>query len=401
MQFSFACFLLFLVTGFVSTEKQCRMPNGYVGECKLLKKCKPLYDLNKKRVKSEQELLYLRQSSCGVTSSFQQLICCPPEVQWTNFKDIKPVILKEIMEYNTDFKETPKVDTGTGLRYSNDEKNDKVEKHKEDTKYPPDFPMQNDKSCGKDFSNANRIKGGGAAAVDQFPWLVLLEYENGQTLCGGSLITKKFILTAAHCIKRTSEPKFARLAEYNTSSYPTDYVETDGGGIDEVTVEIIPIEKNLAHPNYTRLYVHHDIGLSKLKRDAVLGDFIRLICLPTQDFRIDFKSRVTFTVAGWGSDGNKFSDVKKYVTVPYVPAKECQASFSLNRIIEAQICAGGREGEDSCSGDSGGPLMYEHGTTYVAIGIVSYGLGRCGTDNTPAIYTYVYSYLDWLRNNMV
>ncbi|CAK1589513.1 unnamed protein product [Parnassius mnemosyne] len=326
-------------------------------------------------------------------------ICCPPEVQWTNFKDFKPVMLKEIAEYETEFKEKPNVSTGVGLRSNKD---DKVEKHIEETTYPPDNFMQNDESaCGKDFSNNNRIIGGGAAAIDEYPWLVLLEYENGDTLCGGSLITKKFILTAAHCIKRSSEPKFARLAEYNTSSYPTDYVETDGGGLDEITVEIIPIEKNLAHPNYTRLYVHHDIGLSKLKRDAVLGDFIRLICLPTQDFRKDFKGEVNFTVAGWGSDGKKFSDVKKYVKVPYVPTKECRASFTFNSIIESQICAGGRENEDSCSGDSGGPLMYEHGDTYIAIGIVSYGLGRCGTDNTPAIYTYVYSYLDWLKDNMV
>lgn len=63
---------------------------------------------------------------------------------------------------------------------------------------------------------------------------------------------------------------FARLSEYNTTTYPTDFVKVENR-IVNITVERISIEKNIAHPNYSKLYIHHDIGLSKLSRDPVLG----------------------------------------------------------------------------------------------------------------------------------
>lgn len=111
---------------------------------------------------------------------------------------------------------------------------------------------------------------------------------------------------------------------------------------------------------------------------------------------------MNFTVAGWGSDGSQFSEVKKHVRVPYVSIDQCRDRYPLNRLIDNQICAGGNRGEDSCSGDSGGPLMYElEDNTYIAIGVVSYGYRECGTVNVPAVYTYVYEYLDWIKSNMI
>ncbi|CAH2057802.1 unnamed protein product, partial [Iphiclides podalirius] len=394
------CFLLFFLTGFVSTYKQCGMPGGNLGECRLLKECKPLYELNRKRGKTEHELLYLRQSQCGTTSSFQILFCCPLEPLWGNFKDFKPVLFNEIINYDTVLKEKvstndkkPNTNSDIDFRNTNEERNDTTTRPKEN-------PSAAITECGKDYSNPNRIIGGGPTAIDQYPWLVLLEYENLTTLCGGSLITTRYVLTAAHCIRRAVPPKFARLAEYNTTSFPTDYVEVDGGGMDEITVDRVPIEKSIAHPNYSRAHLHHDIGLSKLSRDAELGDFIRLICLPTEDFMRGFREPMNFTVAGWGNDGVKSSEVKKHVKVPYVETQKCQMFYALRRITDGQICAGGNLNEDSCSGDSGGPLMYESGTTFVAVGVVSYGPIQCGTEHVPAVYTYVYSYLDWLRENM-
>lgn len=66
-------------------------------------------------------------------------------------------------------------------------------------------------------------------------------------------------------------------------------------------------------------------------------------------------------------------------------------------IKKSQICAGGFNGKDSCSGDSGGPLMMTpNGTVWYASGIVSYGLG-CGREGWPGVYTNIPSYSNWIR----
>ncbi|XP_013168736.1 PREDICTED: venom protease-like [Papilio xuthus] len=405
MQFQLSYFVLvFYLTEFINADKQCRMPNGNTGECMIMKKCKPLYELNRKRTKTNDELLYLRQSLCTVTSGFKQVICCPPESQWSDFDGIiKPVLYEEFKIDDIVTKEKPVTINDNGIELdTRGTKDDRDPPNNTNQDNISKVPIEDDTDCGKDTSNANRIIGGGPAAIDQYPWLVLLEYARGVTLCGGSLISSRFVLTAAHCLREDNLPIFARLAEYNTTSYPTDYVETDGGGVDSITVEIVAIERSIRHPNYTRAYHHHDIGLSKLKQAVTFTEFIRTICLPTLDYRKTFTLPLNFTVAGWGSDGSKFSDVKKHVRIPYVPNDQCRQSYPLNRIVDSQMCAGGRRGEDSCSGDSGGPLMYElEDNTYVAIGVVSFGYRECGTENIPAIYTYIYQYLNWIKDNMI
>lgn len=61
-----------------------------------------------------------------------------------------------------------------------------------------------------------------------------------------------------------------RLAEYNTTSYPTDYVETEGGGEEIITIVVIPVEKVKPHPKYAKVERNHinDIGLVKMDRNA-------------------------------------------------------------------------------------------------------------------------------------
>lgn len=73
-------------------------------------------------------------------------------------------------------------------------------------------------------------------------------------------------------------------------------------------------------------------------------------------------------------------------------------------VNENQVCGGGVEGEDSCNGDSGGPLMVvkEGGTPrWFVIGIVSYGALSCGGDKVPAIYTRVSAYLPWILDKLM
>lgn len=70
-----------------------------------------------------------------------------------------------------------------------------------------------------------------------------------------------------------------------------------------------------------------------------------------------------------------------------------------------QMCVGGIIGEDSCGGDSGGPLMKvlsdeRPPPKYYLIGIVSFGAKACGASRTPAIYSRIAAYTTWILDNI-
>ena len=91
------------------------------------------------------------------------------------------------------------------------------------------------------------------------------------------------------------------------------------------------------------------------------------------------------------------------VEVPVVTNQRCATAFRQLAVIGPnQMCAGGEDRRDSCRGDSGGALMAvnETGPPYRAIGLVSFGMKRCGTKNVPAVYTRVGPYLNWIMDNI-
>lgn len=66
-------------------------------------------------------------------------------------------------------------------------------------------------------------------------------------------------------------------------------------------------------------------------------------------------------------------------------------------LIESQLCAGGKKNQDSCSGDSGGPLMLYRNGVYYAAGIVSFGVG-CGREGWPGVYTNIPNFVSWIES---
>ncbi|CAG5030896.1 unnamed protein product [Parnassius apollo] len=71
LRFKVTLIVVIISIGSSYAHQKCRMPNGYTGECQYLDNCKPLLDVNNKKIKTEEELLYLRESSCGTTSNFR------------------------------------------------------------------------------------------------------------------------------------------------------------------------------------------------------------------------------------------------------------------------------------------------------------------------------------------
>ncbi|XP_063533793.1 phenoloxidase-activating enzyme-like [Cydia strobilella] len=273
------------------------------------------------------------------------------------------------------------------------------------TSFPPE---PNKGCCGRDVSDADRIIGGKTTEIDQFPWTVLLnsKFTNGRTTtefsCGGSLISARYVLTAAHCLydetSRLSDVEIY-LAEYDKRTFPRDCMISPGEGRRCIENIAMRAEDVVLHPQYDDARLQNDIALIRLRGTAPYTDYIRPICLPQINVDSPDFSNLPLSVAGWGRNGRYRSDVKQSTVVNLVPQGECKRHYP--HLTRRHLCAAGHTGEDTCKGDSGGPLMMLHRGKYFVAGIVS---GKradspCGSQ-VPSLYTNVYNYLDWIRANI-
>ncbi|KAL7736890.1 hypothetical protein ACLKA6_008770 [Drosophila palustris] len=233
------------------------------------------------------------------------------------------------------------------------------------------------------------------------PWMALLKFrtrfDTEEFTCGGTLIHKNWILTAAHCFNNQILLS-VRLGEHNTTS-ETDCVRRRGRDICAPPVENFEIDRVFLHEQYSTGSAHNDIALVKLKSEAKITESIRPICLPVNEtIQRNVETLERFYIAGWGKTENETSsEVPLETIVTARKRSSCQASFT-REIVPTQICAGDR-GRDSCNGDSGGPLVFvdvfKGQQRFVQFGIVSFGSSTCG-DGNPGVYTNVGSYTPWI-----
>ncbi|XP_037300120.1 phenoloxidase-activating enzyme isoform X2 [Manduca sexta] len=367
------------------TDKlSCTTPDGKKGQCVNIITCSNLSDLLKE-MNDTVKLNYLKSSKCAGPQDYS--VCCGP-----------------------------RPNLGMTLQKSCAERVSALPPHEEE-----------DGCCGVDNFEENKLlaTGGNQTFIDQYPWLVVIEYEHpiekNKLMCGGALISGKYVLTAAHCVTgailKEGTPKYVRLGEYNTTNKGPDCFRLSDHELDCTEDMILaPIEEIIVHPKYDRFDPHkrHDIALIRLKIYAPYTDFIRPICLPKVDYALSPPLNFTFFVAGWGlyfeNKTKQFrkSEVKLHVEVPYVVRDQCQTAVRSLKGAEnivfrsGQICAGGVSGKDACRGDSGGPLMYlsREGWKFEVVGLVGAGASICGQAGIPGVYTYVYEYLPWIRQNM-
>ncbi|XP_055544670.1 serine protease snake-like [Wyeomyia smithii] len=244
------------------------------------------------------------------------------------------------------------------------------------------------------------IVDGEAAKSREFPHMALIGYGTAPAihyLCGGSLVSDRFVLTAGHCV--------------NTIEYgPASTVRLGELALDSSNDEAFPEDFNIAelipHPEYKQTSQYNDIALVKLERKVIFSPYIRPICLPTKS---DLNNKRAIAT-GWGTIGygEATSPVMLKVVLEMFNYDECAKNFEANRRLQdglkrdSQICAGSRNSsKDTCQGDSGGPLQIYNDQnvycTYTIIGITSFGK-YCGLAGSPAVYTRVYQYISWIEN---
>uniref|UniRef100_A0A3B5MD65 Coagulation factor IXa n=1 Tax=Xiphophorus couchianus TaxID=32473 RepID=A0A3B5MD65_9TELE len=234
-----------------------------------------------------------------------------------------------------------------------------------------------------------RIVGGRSAAPGEIPWQVgLIAKPSGQLFCGGSILSERWVITAAHCLKEASGSFSVRVGEHNTQI-------TEGR---EQDYEVL--EKH-AHPRYnaTLNTYNHDIALLYLKDPISFSAMVRPICIgPMAFIEALMKQPSPATVSGWGR--TRFlgftSNILQKIEVPFIDQTECKKS-SNERITPVMFCAGFYNvAKDACQGDSGGPHAKSYRDTWFLTGIVSWG-EECAKEGKYGVYTRVSVYYSWIK----
>jgi secreted trypsin-like serine protease len=227
-----------------------------------------------------------------------------------------------------------------------------------------------------------RIVGGTAVPNGKYPFMAALLDKRrpgdafDELFCGGTLIDKDSVLTAAHCLVNPKPDKLQVVIGR------TALTQNRG--------QLRSVSRRFIHPRYNRN--GYDAAVLKLSR-PVQG--IKPIKLATAKQNNLEKPGHILATAGWGVVKQRPGpfDIRTFrmheVSVPVVSdsrAKRTYQSQGLKYSPSLDVAAG-KKGNGSCFGDSGGPLFDSGSRTQV--GITSYGAGRCGQAGYPAVYTEV------------
>ncbi|XP_026711390.1 vitamin K-dependent protein C-like isoform X3 [Athene cunicularia] len=222
------------------------------------------------------------------------------------------------------------------------------------------------------------------------PWQIMLQNIKGRFLCGGVLIHPSWVLTAAHCTEAQEGIK-VRLGKFHRFRTEPDE-------------QTIWVDKHVSHKNYTKTTSDNDIAMLHLAEPVIYNKYALPICLPTRDLAEQELTRTgkQMVVTGWGSTTDvkqNFSTLLSYIQIPMVPRNEC-AQAMRSAISDNMLCAGSLgDRKDSCSGDSGGPMITKYKDTWFLVGLVSWGEG-CGRKEKFGVYTKVSQYLEWIQHHI-
>ncbi|KAH8302042.1 hypothetical protein KR044_002003 [Drosophila immigrans] len=236
---------------------------------------------------------------------------------------------------------------------------------------------------------AGRITKGETAARNQFPYQVgLLLYVNGGAAwCGGSLISDRYVLTAAHCTDSLTTGVDVYLGAWDRTNKKED-------GQQIVFVE----NKNVVvHPKWDASLLLNDISLIKLPVAIEFNANIQPVKLPVKSNTYNTYAGQQAIASGWGKTSDSAAgatDILQYISVPIMNNSGCSPWFG-GVVVDTNICIKTTGGTSTCNGDSGGPLVAAE--TGELIGATSFGIALGCEVGWPGVFTRVTSYLDWIE----
>ncbi|XP_070118497.1 transmembrane protease serine 11B [Equus caballus] len=251
-----------------------------------------------------------------------------------------------------------------------------------------DAEMLTNNCCGRRLTNSiiagNRIVNGKNALAGAWPWQASMQWK-GQHHCGASLISSRWLLSAAHCFSKKN----------NSEDWTVNF-----GAIVNRPHMTRKVQNIIFHENYSKPGVHDDIALVQLAEEVSFTKYVRRICLPEAKMKLSDNDSVVVT--GWGTlyMNGPLPVILQQASVKIIDNKVCNAPHALAGLVtDTMLCAGFMSGEaDACQNDSGGPLAYpDSRNIWHLVGIVSWGEG-CGKKNKPGVYTRVTAYRDWITS---
>ncbi|XP_019538834.3 brachyurin-like [Aedes albopictus] len=246
------------------------------------------------------------------------------------------------------------------------------------------------------FASANpfpnhRIMNGNEATPGQFPYMVSLQmvFDGNVQQCAGSLISHRYVLTAAHCLYNPTSGT-AIIGAHNLAEEEDHRIEMD-----------LTTDNFILHEDFFPVSMRNDLGLVRLPEEVEFSGYIQPVKLPRWSDG-DFTGYMG-TFAGWGvtqEPATEYSDVLMYINNRIYSNEECQERFWVPMLIEEQnVCMSGEEGRSACIGDSGGPATVQVGADVVQIGVFSFGPASHCLDAIPIVCARVSYYLGWIQAN--
>jgi secreted trypsin-like serine protease len=249
-----------------------------------------------------------------------------------------------------------------------------------------------------------KIAGGGLSVLGDLPHVVAIGgREQEDSFCTGALIAPNYVLTAAHCYIGANNTNLAN----NTGVY-VGRVNI----LDESVGQFINVLNVYPHPDYIDTAKGFDMLLLQLESNVTANATVKPALLLRQD--ILYPGQWLYA-AGWGlrpgpnqtypniSIALEYQPKEQYKTkIPVVDATTDDYCSQTTMNLTRTFCAGLGDGNDTCKGDSGGPLSYYSNTdqNWIITGVVSYGgpyLG-CGFEGNKGVYEKVSYYIPWIES---
>jgi len=437
---------------------QCKTPDDLKGVCVDLYLCDPILNLLKIKPLTTSIIQHLRKSVCKIKNPAPE-VCCPLNKGTPEYFNKNANI-----EFTTDNPKEESEDSVTTSSYNSDAEpssnNNTSSSSTEITPMPRnvsylELPSQCGISSVKKLDS--KIVNGVNSTIHSWPWIAALGYKRNSSnetkfLCGGSLISRRHIITAAHCATR-DDLYLVRLGEHN--------LENDEAG---ETPKDFLIKHKKVHPQYSKKpSLDNDIAILTLEKEIQFVDHrIQPICLPLKEIDQGLKNEFTINeyknttyegyhphVAGWGAIGYRKEPSPNLMEVQLevFSNQECNEIFKVANLVidKTKLCAGDRKGtnKDACQGDSGGPLMLnleeskkqqnggdrtlerdvghrlndiethkkvdqainsryvnQYYGKWTLVGIVSFGY-KCAQPGFPGVYTRVSEYIEWIKSSLI